>query len=166
MLYGYLLSSFIYFQMYAHTKIYLKELLFGSSSTADEFTNHNTNQHSMLATASVSFIASAFAEITALGFYYPYDLIKTRMQANNEIYGYKGCLDAAIKMYEEGPSKYARGSLMDRVSRMSNLYKGMLFYSAGYVSFVAFEFSIFETVLQYLEEFLDRGRGSAYILDN
>lgn len=42
------------------------------------------------------------AEIGCLLFYYPYDLIKTRMQVNDANYVYKGTLDAFLKIYNEG----------------------------------------------------------------
>lgn len=41
------------------------------------------------------------AEIISLGLYYPFDLIKTRMQTNPTFYNYIGTLDASIKILNE-----------------------------------------------------------------
>ena len=51
----------------------------------------------------ISFISSAIAELVALTFYYPFDLIKTRMQiiSDHHIYKYNGVLDAFIKISQE-----------------------------------------------------------------
>ena len=62
----------------------------------------------------VSFIGSGFAEFLSLAFYYPFDLIKTRMQvANSEAlhsingnsHKYNGVLDATLKIINESSSK-------------------------------------------------------------
>ena len=39
-------------------------------------------------------VAAGFAESVALLLYYPFDLIKTRMQASNEKYGYYNIIDS------------------------------------------------------------------------
>lgn len=49
----------------------------------------------------VSSIGSAFAELAALPFYYPYEIIKVRMQTMNAKYGYKNFIDGLIKMFNE-----------------------------------------------------------------
>ena len=55
----------------------------------------------------VSLIGSAFAELLSLFFYYPFDLIKTRMQTVNTStsvnsgYRYIGTLDATLKIINE-----------------------------------------------------------------
>lgn len=55
----------------------------------------------------VSFIGSGFAEFLSLAFYYPFDLIKTRMQVastslNSNYNRYNGVLDATLKIINEG----------------------------------------------------------------
>lgn len=56
----------------------------------------------------ISFIGSGFAEFLSLAFYYPFDLIKTRMQvASNatkysSMHRYNGVLDATLKIINEG----------------------------------------------------------------
>ena len=57
-------------------------------------------------TMAVSFLGSGFAEFLSLAFYYPFDLIKTRMQVVNKSsissHRYNGVLDATIKIMNEG----------------------------------------------------------------
>ena len=48
-----------------------------------------------------SFIAATLAEIACLGAYYPFDLIKTRMQTSNQTYKYNSVLDAFFKIGKE-----------------------------------------------------------------
>jgi hypothetical protein len=45
--------------------------------------------------------AAGVAESCALMFYYPFDLIKTRMQGSNHKYGYLTIYDALSKIYRE-----------------------------------------------------------------
>lgn len=49
----------------------------------------------------VSSIGSAFAEMAALPFYYPYELMKVRMQTMNAKYGYKNFIDGLFKIWNE-----------------------------------------------------------------
>ncbi len=105
----------------------------------------------------VSFAASAIGELVALGLYYPYDLIKTRMQTHFSHYGYKGTLDAFIKIYQENPAQTTekgwRGFLMPKYRGLRNLYNGMFLYSLSYTVFVALEFSLFEGILMAIENY-------------
>lgn len=54
----------------------------------------------------VSFIGGGIAEFLSLAFYYPFDLMKTRMQVVNKSsiasHRYNGVLDATIKIFNEG----------------------------------------------------------------
>ena len=99
-LYGYIFSSFLYFIMYAKSKQFLKENYFQEDeSTKAEMTKFEKAKHVVYVTLVVSFASSAIGELFALGLYYPYDLIKTRMQTHFQHYGYRGTLDAFIKIY-------------------------------------------------------------------
>ena len=66
----------------------------------------------------ISFIAGGFAEFLSLLFYYPFDLIKTRMQAvtksSNASHGYNGVLDATIKIFNEGLEGQQKCDINDR----------------------------------------------------
>lgn len=87
---GYTHSSMIYFYFYGR----IKEWLNKRGKTSDEKT-----QNTLWQTMRYSLSASLVAEFLALWFYYPYDLIKTRMQTSNEIYGYRNLTDAFTKIW-------------------------------------------------------------------
>ena len=66
----------------------------------------------------VSFIGSGFAEFISLAFYYPFDLIKTRMQVASQAssysstaHRYNGTLDATIKIINESCTNKADSTL-------------------------------------------------------
>ena len=97
------------------------------------------------------------AELLALGFYYPFDLIKTRMQTAtiSSPYQYKGTLDAFLKIIESATSLDKTLTIRARSLRYFSiiraLYSGSLLYAINYTALLAFEFSIFEGTLHYLE---------------
>lgn len=49
----------------------------------------------------VSLVGTALAEVACLPFYYPYDLIKVRMQTMHEKYGYRNFIDGVCKIWNE-----------------------------------------------------------------
>lgn len=86
----------------------------------------------------ITFVSSMFAEVFSLGLYYPFDLIKTRMQVNQALYGYNGTLDAIIKVYSD--NKYEKLRLNPhfiKILRLKNYYKGMFLYSLSFTTYVA-----------------------------
>lgn len=97
----------------------------------------------------MSFIASALSEFGALWFYYPFDLIKTRMQTSNESYKYANLLDAFFKIHKQPLSKQETAL---RLARVRRFYTGMGLYGATYTMFIAIEFSLYESLLQSIEE--------------
>ena len=96
----------------------------------------------------ISFAASAFAEVFSLALYYPFDLIKTRMQTAPK-YEYTNVFDAVLKLYREEAS----GSNIFRrvLSRFYNFYRGVGLYGGTYITYIALEFSLFESFLQVME---------------
>jgi hypothetical protein len=105
-LYGYFISSWIYFYAYAHSKIAIKRYLDvddtnTTTSTDNPLNSEQDEQKNVKTTMQSSFVASGLAELICLTFYYPYDLIKTRMQVYNQAHRYNGVLDAFIKIYQE-----------------------------------------------------------------
>lgn len=89
----------------------------------------------------VSFVGSGFAEFLSLAFYYPFDLIKTRMQCS--ILGhhrYNGVLDATLKIIGESQTK-TDGTLVDRIKErlagIRNLYRGGLIFGFSYIAYTA-----------------------------
>jgi hypothetical protein len=108
----------------------------------------------------VSFVGSGFAEFLSLAFYYPFDLIKTRMQVNNTIsHRYNGVLDATLKIMDESKSltstvtKTWREKAQEKWRGFRNLYKGGLVFGLSYTAYTAVQFSLFETALLYLEKY-------------
>ena len=96
----------------------------------------------------------------ALPIYYPYDLMKTRMQTTQVKNHYNNLFDAFIKTYQEPLTDRGiqRGLLHDSVSRVRRFYTAMSLYGGTYITFVALEFSLYESVLRRLEfEFEGRG---------
>ena len=108
----------------------------------------------------VSFIGSGFAEFISLAFYYPFDLIKTRMQvttnatALSSMHRYNGVLDATLKIMDEHRSNQLqlcvlkekdkiikrpslRERLMDRLNGIRNLYKGGFVFGLSYTAYMA-----------------------------
>jgi hypothetical protein len=68
-------------------------------------------------TMAVSFLGSGIAEFISLAFYYPFDLIKTRMQTVNtgSQYRYIGTLDATLKIISEG--RVTKPEITQKISR-------------------------------------------------
>lgn len=99
----------------------------------------------------------------ALSFYYPYDLVKVRMQTVNEVYKYQSCLDACIKIYNEPTINTYKGTLTNFWQRIQGYYRGMFLYGIGYVSFIALEFSLFEGILQQIEQWKEERRQRQFL---
>lgn len=99
------------------------------------------------------------------------------MQVSDEKYGYKGTLDAFIKIYKEQtgfqkrlPLTATEGAALGIVQKaqnkitsivdsalskfysVRNLYKGIFWYSLHYTAFVALEFAFFDSSLMYFEK--------------
>lgn len=49
----------------------------------------------------MSLVGTALAEIACLPFYYPFDLIKVRMQTMHDKYGYRNFIDGFCKVWNE-----------------------------------------------------------------
>ena len=88
----------------------------------------------------VSFFSSMVAELTCLTLYYPFDLIKTRMQATTSaLHSYHGVLDACLKIYND-PQQISvdnRRQWLEKARRMKGFYTGMAYYALSYTAFVA-----------------------------
>jgi hypothetical protein len=53
----------------------------------------------------ISLVSTAFAEIMSLPFYYPFDLVKVRMQTMHAKYGYRNIVDAYVKIWKNKSDK-------------------------------------------------------------
>lgn len=128
-LHGMAISSFIYFILYKKFK----------DSVKLKMDAYNIDKTSLAAVFIMSAGASTLANLCAIGLYYPFDLVKTRMQIVGE-YNYKNILDAFYKIGQEGNSTY----------KFQNYFKGFGLYSLTFITFTTLEFSIYETIMMYL----------------
>ena len=103
------------------------------------------------------FAASTVAELMALPVYYPFDLIKTRMQTNQVQGMYNNLFDAFVKTYTDSSNLVAKNKFSARIwlknqsIRLRRFYTGVSIYGTTYVSFIALEFSLYETMLRKIE---------------
>lgn len=130
MFYGYAFSGLVFFYAYRKIKLWMSLYLI------DQESKEMSLWHVFMMSAG----ASVIAEILSLGFYYPYDLIKTRMQSMHDKYRYRNITDAGIKMMNESTTM-----------QFKNFYKGSFLYSINFVSLIAIELSLYESFLAYLK---------------
>ena len=100
------------------------------------------------------FAASFIAETLALPIYYPYDLMKTRMQTTEVRSEYNNLFDAFVKTYqEELPTSIeeSKGLMRCTFLRLKRFYSAMSLYGGTFVTFIALEFSLYETLLRQIE---------------
>ena len=128
-------------------------------------------------------VGTAFAETAALPFYYPYDLIKVRMQTMQAKYGYINFTDGMIKIWQEKkeqkPSRTAfvknTAEMLSRVTpnilssqnerkeriknyllailRIRNYYSGALWYGMAYTMYISLQFGIHDMMVQWIGDF-------------
>ena len=128
-LYGMAVSSFVYFVLYKKFKETVKH----------KMDLHNIDKTSLGSVFLMSAGASTLANLCAIGIYYPYDLVKTRMQIKGK-YDYKNIVDGFYKIMRENNSRY----------KIQNFFKGLGLYSLTFIGFTTLEFSIYETIMMYL----------------
>jgi len=155
-LYGYVFSSIVYFYSYAYLKESFKvKFEERNEKKADAKALQSGNPVTALShkitfvqTLAASFVASATSEILALWFYYPFDLIKTRMQTSNDTYKYRNLVDAFHRVLSTDLSAEERiKQRSDWFTRIQRLYSGMSLYSLTFVTFIAIEFSLYDSLL-------------------
>ena len=128
-LYGMALSSFLYFILYKQIKDFAKL----------KMDHHSIDKTSLLSVFIMSAGASTLANLCAICIYYPYDLVKTRMQIKGR-YKYRNIFDAFWKINREKTSLY----------KFQNFFRGYGLYSLTFITFTTLEFSIYETIMMYL----------------
>ena len=89
----------------------------------------------------ISLVGTALAELAALPIYYPYDLVKVRMQTSQAKYGYRNIFDAFIKIWQQN-----QGSIR-------SFYTGGAYYSLAYVMFISLQFAIHDMLIETIAEF-------------
>lgn len=100
------------------------------------------DEKSLFSIALMSAGASAACEGVAVIFYYPFDLIKARMQRSGE-YKYKNVTDAFYQIGSEKADGY----------RISNFYRGCGIFALVYGMYTILEFTIYETLLAALTNY-------------
>lgn len=100
----------------------------------------------------ISLVGTALAEMAALPIYYPYDLIKVRIQTSQAKYGYRNIVDGLIKIWQKG----------EGLNRIRGFYTGGAYYSLAYVMFVSLQFAIHDVLIESIAEFT--GSRSASII--
>eukprot|EP00347_Sterkiella_histriomuscorum_P010096 403338693 len=116
--YGSVACGFIYFSLYKLFKVYFKEF-FGETYNI----------------AWTYFMASFAAEFFTLIVYYPYDLVKCRLQSKNYVFKYRNIPHAFSKEIQQG-------SLL-------NLYKGSFPFLITYCMCVSIQFTIYEYIMKF-----------------
>eukprot|EP00347_Sterkiella_histriomuscorum_P008609 403344440 len=118
MFYGSVACGFIYFSLYKLFKQYFKEKLGDEYNIAWTF-----------------FLASFVAEFFTLIFYYPYDLVKCRLQSGNYQFKYRNIPHAFRKEIKQGS--------------ILSLYKGSMPFLTAYTVSVSLQFTIYEYVITF-----------------
>lgn len=91
--------------------------------------HHLFNEDSFLGNLLQGGSTAMVAEIASLLLYYPFDLIKTRMQCSNDHYKYKNLLDAFIKIWRKSSGR-------DLHLRLASYYDGMSLFALTYVAYI------------------------------
>jgi len=90
------------------------------------------------------FGAAAIAEMVALLIYFPFELVKARLQTRNETFMYKNVQDAFKKiMYPTVDTKNPQ---------ISSLYSGSFPYFAMFILYTTVQFSCYEAVMRLLNK--------------
>ncbi|CAI2370474.1 unnamed protein product [Moneuplotes crassus] len=131
MIYGYVVSSFFYYSLYKAIKEGIKSFL----------RKYDYDEKSLTSIAIMSAGSSAACETIAIIFYYPFDLIKARMQRSS-VYNYKNTTDGFYQIFKE-----QKGGLI------SSLYKGAGIFTFSFGLYTVFEFMFYETILAAITKY-------------
>ena len=71
----------------------------------------------------VSLVGTALAELCAVPFYYPYDLVKVRIQTMQAHYGYTNFIDGCFKIWAEKPKIQDKFEKKPTTKVFMNLYQ-------------------------------------------
>ena len=83
-------------------------------------------------------LASMITQIISLGAFYPFDVIKVRMQTSNHIYKYKNVFSAYFNIYKQ--------------QGIFGLYHGLNYYLTAYVMSVSLSLTCHEILLGALKK--------------
>ena len=119
--YGSIFSGFVYFYLYKKIKLSLYDY-FGDTINP----------------AIVFLLASMIAEVFTIVVYFPYDLVKCRLQSKNNIFKYKNLPHAFRQEFNQ--------------NGISGLYKGSFPFFITYTSFVTIQFPLYENFMHYFKK--------------
>lgn len=150
------MSSIVFFAVQYYGKI------FTSNQIDKRIEDQSADNFKVLLTFVISFIGTAFAEICSVPFYYPYDIIKVRMQTMQSQYGYVNFIDACCKIWNEKPVKSktdivkqlfrktpSAPMLLHRLGKIRNFYHGGFYYTLAYTAFISLEFAIHDMIIEW-----------------
>ena len=86
--------------------------------------------------------------MAAIFIYYPFELIKTRMQTSQFYYQYNNVMDAFYKMWEQPISGNESPAKLKRMFDRS--YSGASSYAVMMIALMAIEFGLYETIIDQL----------------
>lgn len=119
--YGSIVWGFLYFSLYKKLKSYLHTLFDGRVHV------------------SFVFLAASFlAESLTLLLYYPYDLIKSRLQTSNRIFQYKSLLHAFQKEIKE--------------NGVFSLYRGASPFLIMFATTISLQFTVYESYIKFIKD--------------
>ena len=150
-MYGTVLSGLLYFYAYAKLKKQMYDIVDQRDYKTEEQKQGgkiSDGSGDLLKHLAISFSAATISEFLALGLYYPFDLVKTRMQTSTAKDRYTNLIDAAIKIYQERLNVHEKQQYSWVLARLKRFYSGMSLYALTYVTFIAFEFSLYEVFLR------------------
>lgn len=119
--YGSIVCGFLYFSLYKLFKTYLFKL-------------NDGKVHSSLIFLTASFVAETFT----LLLYYPYDLIKSRLQTSNRVYQYKSLLHAFQKEITE--------------NGLFSLYRGGAPFLIMFATTISLQFTVYESYIKFIKD--------------
>jgi hypothetical protein len=125
--YGSIFCGFIYFSLYKIFKQVFREMFGDRYNIAWSY-----------------FAASFVAELFTLLVYYPYDLVKCRLQSKNYEFKYQNIPHAFKKEISDAKS-------------IMPLYRGALPFLMTYCIFISIQFTIYEYIMRHFKEVVYRG---------
>lgn len=125
MIYGYIVSAFFYYSCYKAIKEKIK----------NKFERYNYDSKSLKSIAIMSAGSSAICETIAILFYYPFDLVKARMQRASN-YSYKNTTDGFYQIFKEQKGGF-----------ISSMYRGAGIFTFSFGLYTVLEFMFYETIL-------------------
>ena len=136
-IHGYLWSCLVFFYIQYKTKNLMEK---------------GVEDMTAIKTFAISLFGAALAELSSVPFYYPYDLVKVRMQTMQAKYGYRNFIDGCAKIWCE-KHKQPSFTFLIGLAKMRNFYSGAGYYTLAYTALISLEFAIHDMLIEYIDEF-------------